>query len=363
MAERWDCSDIYRWLRRGLLLGGLLWVFAGFCSCRPPVTETVEVSRSMPVRIGLSNPASADAAQTMIAESLVAHIEQKGWQAIVTDSNRSSAQQAAQIVYLMQRDVRAVIAVPEDSRQICESVDLVRAAGLPFYTVDRAPLGCEVNLAVLSDNELAGRQAGEAMVRLLSERYGEPRGTVLEIQGDLEQNVALLRRDGFHAVIDRFPGIQVISRPTRWQASEFAQAVEEVLQAHPLLDGIYLHSDCVGVPAVLPVLQSLGRLISRGRPDHLVITGVDGCPETLQAIRNGWVDQASSQPFPDMGVIVEWIAVELAGGAIEPGPVVREGASWSPARIERGEAGPYLLLRTISVTVENVDDPTLWGNR
>jgi len=338
------------------MIGALL------AACHSSASISTELPAPTPVLIGLSTT-NGDKAQVTIMESMVRHIEQKGWQAVVTNSNRDSAQQAAQIAYLVQRGVRAVIAVPDDSYKICESVELVRATGLPFYTIDRAPLGCEIDMAVLSNNYLAGRQAGEAMVRLLSERYGRPQGTVLEIQGDLRQNVAILRRDGFHAVVERFPDILVLSRPTQWQAAEFAQAVQEVLQNHPLLDGIYLHSDCVGVPAILPVLRQMGRLASREQPQHLFITGVDGCPETLQAIRDGLIDQTSSQPFPDMGILVEWIEIELAGGTIDPGPVVREGAPWSPAQIERDATGLQLLLNTTSVTIENVNDTALWGNR
>ncbi|MBN1933278.1 MAG: sugar ABC transporter substrate-binding protein [Anaerolineae bacterium] len=340
---------------------GLVFLLGQFAACAPSPPVEVEPAEGS-LTIGYNSPA-LDGAQIAIMDGLLDQAQEKGWQVITTNSNRDSQVQASQIAYMLDQGVRAVVVVPDDSHKICESVAQAREAGVLFYTIDRAPLDCEVNMAVLSDNRMAGRQAGEAMVELLTERYGRPQGVVLEIQGDLNQNVALERGAGFHEIVDQYPDIQVISRPTQWQASEFARAVEEVLSVRPLLDGICLHSDCVGVPAILPILDQMGCKVPRSQAGHIFITGVDGCAETLQAIRDGYVDQTSSQPFPDMGIIVDWIALELEGKTIEPGLVMREGMSWSPASVEYSATGWQLLLATMSVTADNVADTRLWGNR
>ncbi len=357
-----------------LLALGWMALLGLITACRPanmtpavldlPTASGTNADASAPlpaIVIGYNAPGQ-DGAQIAIMDGLVRQAQAKGWQVLITNSNRDSARQNSQIAYLIEQGVRAVVVVPDDSHKICESVNLARQAGVLFYTIDRAPLDCEINMAILSDNRLAGRQAGEAMIALLTERYGRAQGTVLEIQGDLSQNVAILRGAGFHEVVDRYADVQVISRPTGWQADEFAQAVQEVLVTRPLLDGIYLHSDCVGVPAILPVLDQLGLQVPRGQSGHILITGIDGCPETLQAIRDGYVDQTASQPFPDMGLIVEWIEIELNGGAIQPGPVTHQSVNWPSCTIEPSEVGWQLLLPTIPVTPANAAAPNLWGN-
>ncbi len=53
----------------------------------------------------------------------------------------------------------------------------------------------------------------------------------------------------------------------------------------------------------------------------------------------------------------------MAGEEITEGTVEREGALWSPARIEMSDVGPQLFLATTSVTPDNVDDPRLWANQ
>ena len=61
-------------------------------------------------------------------------------------------------------------------------------------------------MVVLSDNYLAGKQSGEATVEFLKAKYGAPKGKVLEITGNLAQNVAQLRGGGFNDVMKQYPG-------------------------------------------------------------------------------------------------------------------------------------------------------------
>ena len=50
-------------------------------------------------------------------------------------------------------------------------------------------------MTVLADNHLGGNQSGNAVVAHLTKKYGEPKGTVLHITGNLAQNVAQLRKE------------------------------------------------------------------------------------------------------------------------------------------------------------------------
>jgi ABC-type sugar transport system substrate-binding protein len=300
--------------------------------------------------------------QGVIMSGLLNAAEAKGWRVITANANFDAEAQANQIDNFIAQGVDAIVVVPVDSQAICASVQRATDAGIPFYTIDRAPIGCEINMTVQSDNYLAGRQAAEELVRLLEARYGEPRGTVLELQGDLGQNVAQLRGGGFNDFLRDYPNIQVIQRPTEWRAEVFSQATLDVA-ASTDLDAIYMHSDCVGTTVVTAALQQLGKLVPRGEDGHIFLLGVDGCPDALAAIRDGRSDQASSQPLPDFGIIVRWINMELQGVAVEEGEVVEEGALWSPATIVRSDTGFMLNLATTLVNPDNVENPALWGNQ
>ncbi|MDE2859504.1 MAG: sugar ABC transporter substrate-binding protein [Chloroflexota bacterium] len=336
------------------LLSGLLFVSL-------VVFLALPVAAQDSVTIGYGAP-ELSGGQGVIMSGLVNAAQAKGWEVISSNANFDAEAQANQIDNFISQGVDAIVVVPVDSQAICSSVQRAQDAGIPFYTIDRAPLGCEINMTVQSDNYMAGQQAAEGVVELLTARYGEPRGTVLELQGDLGQNVAQLRGGGFNDHLASYENIEIISRPTEWRAENFSQATLDVA-ASTELDAIYMHSDCVGTKVVTAALDQIGQLVERGGEGHIFLVGVDGCPDALESIRMGYSDQASSQPLPDFGIITDWIEMEMAGAMIETGDVVQEGAPWSPASITDSDTGYMLNLATTSVNPGNVTSGALWGNQ
>jgi ABC-type sugar transport system substrate-binding protein len=301
--------------------------------------------------------------QLDIQMSLVKYASSLGWTVITANANGDADKQMKQIEDFIAQKVDAIVVVPVDSAAIVPAIKKAREAGIPFYTIDRAPIGYPADMTVMADNYMAGKQAGEAMVKLLTQKYGTPKGVVLELQGDLGTNVAILRGRGFNDVIKKYPEIKVIQKPTDWQSEKFASITRDVVSTQKI-DGIYLHSDNIGIPAVLPVLQQLGKLKKRGDPEHIFITGVDGGPFALKAIRDGWADAFASQPLSDFGIIVYWIKDRLEGKPMRM-KLVKKDAIWSPAVVTKDpETGGFVcLLPTTLVTPENVDDPRLYGNQ
>lgn len=327
----------------------------------PAATEAAAAPEGAKIVIGYGAP-ELSGGQGAIMNGMLAGAEGKGWEVITNNANFDASAQANQIDDFIASGVNAVVTVPVDSQAICASVKKAADAGVLFFTIDRAPIGCEIAMTVQSDNYLAGKQSAEAMVALLTEKYGEPKGTVLELQGNLGQNVAQLRGGGFNDVMKEYPNITIISKPTDWAAEKFAQATLDVVAAEAV-DGIYMHSDCVGTVPVTAALEQLGKKVVRGEEGHIFLTGVDGCSSALQSIRDGYSDQASSQPIPDFGVVLaDYMETVFNGGQVEEGTVEKEGAPWSPATVVKSDTGFMLNLATTSVNPDNVDNPALWGN-
>ncbi|NTU84396.1 MAG: sugar ABC transporter substrate-binding protein [Chloroflexales bacterium] len=314
------------------------------------------------VIIGYSAPGLVGA-QLQIQQGLERRAKAQGWQLLTTTSDGDPQKQVEQIASYIKLGVDAIVAVPDDSKVICAAVEQARAAKIPFYTIDRSPEGCTINMTVLSDNYLAGKQSGQEMVNLLTTRYGEPKGTLLEITGNMAQNVAQLRGGGFQDVVKGYPNIKLITKQGDWDGEKGAAAVREALAAAPEIDGIYVHSDAVYFEAVMGALKDLGRLKARGEEGHIFLAGVDASPAGMKAIRDGFADQVSNQPIPDFGLVADWIAKELKGEAIAEGEVAQDGALWSPAMVKLSPTGPQLFLATTSVTEKNVDLPGLWANQ
>ncbi len=312
--------------------------------------------------IGYAAP-SLDGAQAQIQGGFVVGAEQRGWKVISVTSGGDAQKQINDVNDFITQGVAAIVAVPDDSAGICVAVAAAKEASIPFYTIDRAPAGCEIDMVVLSDNYLGGKQAGEAMVAHLTEKYGEAKGTVLEITGNLAQNVAQLRGAGFDDVINQYPDIELIIKPGDWDAAKGVEIVRDVASAQPV-DGIYMHSDCVYAAGTVQTLKEIGQFVPAGEDGHIFIGGIDGCSDNLDLIRAGATDQTSGQPIPDFGTLVaDFMEKKFNGEAIEPGEVEQEGALWSPGRLEMTDIGMVLYLSTTSITRENVDVPGLWGNQ
>ena len=345
-----------RMLRTVLLTGLVLLIACGvvFASGKGEGTKTAAIT------IGYCSP-ELDAFQAGVMYSVMHYAEQKGWAVIPEDANTDPHLQANQVEYMISMGVKAIVAVPCDSQAFCASIAKARQANIPVYTIDRAPVGCKVNMVVQADNEKGGTDSGTEIVKFLTQKYGSPKGTVLELQGEMAQNVAQLRHKGFIDVMNKYPDIKVTSKPTHWDSNQFYQDAMDVVGSQAI-DAIFLHSDTVGGTPVTQALTQLGKLVPAGQPGHIYIAAIDGSPNGLDLIRKGSLDQTSSQPNPDFGLLVDYIDKEFKGEKIEAGPVVKEGALWSPAKIIESDVGPMLELATTDVTKANVDDKRLWGN-
>ncbi len=316
------------------------------------------------ITVGFASP-SLIGGQLDIQNSLVQPAEKMGWQVVTTNANGDAAKQLSDIQYFISLGVNAIVATPQDSAGICTAVAKANQAHIPFFTIDRGTTGCKVAMTVESNNVQGGEQAAESAVKYLKQKYnGEVKGKILEITGDLGQNVGVQRRDGFDNVIKQYPNVQLIEKVGNWDAAKAEQAALDVASANSDLDAIYLASDYVYISGTLSALKQAGMLHKRGEAGHVFICSVDGSPIGLQAIREGWSDEASGQPVNDFGsLVLRYIPQVLKGQPVEPGPVTEEGALWSPSKVVINKDGtPVLELSTVRVTSENVDNPHLWGN-
>jgi ABC-type sugar transport system substrate-binding protein len=353
---------------------GLMLVVLVLGACAPAAPQVVEKTvvvqetvvvpaeeKAGPFTVGILHP-EMNAFHSSISNSVIQRGQEKGWVVIPFTAGVDAEKQNTQCDNLISLDVDAILITPVDAKAICSCVAKADEAGIPVYGIDRSTDGCKIQMTVQADNELGGKQGAKGAVAFLTAKYGEPKGTVLELQGDMASNVAQLRNKGFMEEMAKYPNITVISKPTEWDQDKFYKAALDVVGSQPI-DAIFSHTDVIGTTPILSALDQLGKKFPVGDPKHIWYGAVDGSPTGLQAIRDGWQDESYSQPNTDVGLVLDFIEQVKNGTPIKAQVYEKAGALWSPANISEADNGWMMLLATSIVNKANVDDKRLWGNQ
>jgi ribose transport system substrate-binding protein len=271
------------------------------------------------------------------------------------DAQSDAGKQISDIQTLVNGGVEGLIVVPRDSDAIAPALGYAKDHGAVVVAVDVGINTGKVAITVRADNIAMGRSAAEAVGQHLSGK-----GKVLELQGDLLNTSGRERTEGFeNCMKEKYPGIEIIARPTRWEQARAADAAQTILTATPDLDAIYMQSDSIMLPGVLSVLQQLGHGAKVGEPKHIFLVSIDGSPFSLEKIRSKELDAAVSQPLDLYAkYAVNYLQRAIAGENFTVGPTDHHSA------IVANNAGNLEdLLPAPVATLDNVSDPNLWGNQ
>jgi ribose transport system substrate-binding protein len=195
--------------------------------------------------------------------------------------------------------------------------------------VDRAAarrVGVQVRTFIGTDDFAAGRLAGAKMVSLL------PRGgTVALFNGTASSINSRRRLSGFSRGIRR-TGVRVVARVNADYSRTTAEiAAERILQRHPGLSGFFAAND-------LMALGIADAIRSTGKTAHVVIIGVDGISEALDAVRSGSISATVSQYPYVMGKMAVEACVAAVRGARLPAKVDSPVALVTKSNVARASA-------------------------
>lgn len=266
---------------------------------------------------------------------------------------------------------------PAESAACGSAVQTCAEYGVPVITVDASVTEKYPNVLMyisVGQSETAALQA-TCIVELLNKKYGDYRGKVLFLQGLPKWMGARLRATGAMDVFDIFPEIEVVRVICPIAIDGAYSTARDALTANPDVDAIWVNYDPAAMGA-LQAMKDIGMFHPIGEEGHIILTGFDGCPAILEAIQAGEMDATTVQPANYyLPLALEYGLAYLENGEAaipEIGTIViKEGAPWSPARVESWEGyHPWLMLKAMVASYEdipNVDtvrpnDPRLWGN-
>jgi ribose transport system substrate-binding protein len=248
------------------------------------------------------------------------------------------ADQVAIIEDYIERKVDVIAISPIEVEVVKPAIAKANEQGIPVIIVNLLePIaGVDVDSYIGFDNTMAGIISAYALV----DYFGGPgvlgegdmvdieEGTYLDLAWwedlyadvdpatiDVEARVAIIegiaggffstaRLNGFHSVVDEYPGIEIVGTlPADWNREKGIKAAEDFLSANPAgtLDAMWAASNEMGLGAMLAVEAA-------GREDEVKILTNDVTPESADRIAEGRMVAETHHGFPEWG----WYGTEFA---------------------------------------------------
>jgi ribose transport system substrate-binding protein len=236
----------------------------------------------------LTNPFFRDLGEAMKDEAA-----KHGMEVVLVSGEFDAAKQRNQVADFIVKRSAAIVLSPCDSKAVGTAIAEANKAGIPVFTVDIAALagGTKVVSHVATDNLGGGRLAAQAMIEALGGR-----GKVAILDHPEVESV-MLRTAGFEEELakqkqEKGVNIQVVAKlPGGGTKDKSFRAAEDLMQAHPELNGIFAIND----PSALGAVAALEK---GGKLAQVKVVGFDGMPEGKQAIKAGQI-YADPIQFPD----------------------------------------------------------------
>jgi erythritol transport system substrate-binding protein len=156
-------------------------------------------------------------------------------------------------------------------------------------------------------------------------------GEYAELLGKESDTNAQIRTKGFHAVLDQYPGLKLVSaQSANWSQAEAFQKTETMLQAHGNIAGIIAGNDTMALGAAA-ALKSAGK-------SNVQVTGFDGSPDAIDAIERGELRATALQP----AVLISRLAVDEADRYLKTGSTGQPELQIIPCElVTKSNAGNY----------------------
>jgi ribose transport system substrate-binding protein len=228
--------------------------------------------------------------------------KKKGFKLIVQSGDFDLATQTNQIENFVVQKVDAIIVSPVDSEGIGAAILRANEKNIPVFTADISAKEGEVISHIASNNYEGGKKAAKYLANIL-----EGKGEVIIINHP-EVTSVQERVKGFEDEIKNYPGIKIVDKPSsEGQRAKAMQVMENMLQAHPKLSGVFAINDSSALGALAAIVSSKNK--------KTVVIGYDAEPEARKEILKGGHLKADVIQYPkEIGKItIETIAKYFKG--------------------------------------------------
>ncbi len=267
--------------------------------------------------------------------------EEHGFRLIQTNSNGDNNVQASDIQNLVSQGADYIIVSPADASAIVPAVKQASDAGATVIAISDTIESDAIQFTVAMDHVTIGQQSAQGIVDFLTEKYGEPKGKVVEMQGIAGSAAGADRTQGFDEIIEQYPDIEVVARADGgFDTDKTFQALSTILQAHPDIDAVMNANDSMAQGAT-KAIEAAGLFVPVGEEGHIFVTGNDAPAPAVADIRANRQDMTvASHPIRLAELVMSNIA-ELESGNEVTGFIEWPGMIFTPANIDSDEVREY----------------------
>lgn len=257
------------------------------------LSTTTEAHAQAKAQIGVSLLTLANPFFVELGNAMKEEAAKHNMEVVLVAGEFDAAKQRHQVSDFIVKRVAAIVLAPCDSKAVATAIAEANKAGVPVFTVDIAALapGQKVVSHVATDNLGGGRLAAQALIEALGGRgkiaildHPEVESVILRTRGFEEELARQKKEKGVTMeLVAKLPGGGVKDKSFK--------VTEDLLQAHPGLNGIFASND----PAALGAVAALEKA---GRLSQVKVVGFDGMPEGKEAIKAGQI-YADPIQYPD----------------------------------------------------------------
>jgi ribose transport system substrate-binding protein len=264
---------------------------------------TAQGQGQAPVTIGVSLPQDDNTFYILMLRAIRERAKELGWEVVTVSSNEDKAKQINGVQDLVARGVKGILISPIDAVGVNAAYDAAAAAHIPIISLARGSASPNQTLHISMDEKQVGRDIAEWTVKHI-----DGKGKVAFIGGPAGAPTFRNLEQGYTEVMAKHSGIAVVFKNdgplTRERGLKNA---EDALVVNPDLAAIYGANDDVA----LGISQAV---VAAGRKGKTLVTGMNGVPPALRAVKDGSLALTVELKPGDWGRLgVDTMAIYLKG--------------------------------------------------
>ena len=226
------------------------------------------------ITIGVSLAQDDNPFYIVMLKGIRARADELGWDVATVSANEDKVKQINGVQDLVARGVKGILISPVDAVGVNAAYDAAKAANIPIVSIARGSTSPNQTIHVAMDEKQIGRDIAEWTAKAIG---GE--GKVAMLLGPSGAPTFRNLAEGYTEVMAKYPKVEIVFRADGAMTRERGvKQAEDALVANPDLKVIYADDVALGAAQAVE---------AAGRADKTIVTGMNGVPPALHAVKDG----------------------------------------------------------------------------